>query len=717
MLALKVILTRKALLCAIALAPCLSSTPASAQEAILTPILLTAPNFRDLAGISEIYGGTGFVDTTSNGGVMRTGIFYRTDALNSLDTADRNTLSALHIDRDIDLRTPNEIYGTPGPPPIAAAQDVVPAGVTWTNINIYGTPGPIPSPFDGTLANAISFMQTGYQAFVTDPVQQNGFRRVLLTLAHDSGPDLWHCSGGKDRTGWTSALLQSIAGVPEATIMQDYLATNSYTASLMSIAKAYMLLENPGWSPATIDALLGVEPSYLQAGLDQVATTYGSMLAYLTQGLGLTQADLYVLRAKMVYYSVLPGQNGLAGNAASGAALLNALQNSPLSGHYTEYNYYLQSAIDQGTLGGVETRVGGQVLADAAAYLLHQSQLIDDALTPLSSGQNLKFGQTDAWLSGVAGYQEVSSRSGIASSDDRSSGLIVGGTHRFNDNVSAYLGTSFISNKVESAGANADIDNYLVIFGGRYALSKLETGPYLGVRFSAGSLDYSNTRPLDYGLGNASGETDGKTYSGRIDFGDIFDAGTFTVTPQVGVLVAHIDLDRFNEQGSELALNINSISQTTPSLLAELRVDLNERQLGSWMLKPSAMVGYEHALDTSKATSTGSLYGYSVSQESAYDSQNLAKLGFGITARHSALSLQLGVNAMVGENIKLPVLISILHITFSRLHQGPVHELTFSNFCETFCYLPLTSPGFLIFPGFTMRQVPSFIESRIPLFT
>ena len=652
MSALKVILTRNALLCAIAMAPCLSFTPVSAQEVILTPLLSTAPNFRDIAGISDSYGGTGFADTTVNGGVMRTGVFYRTDALNSLDTADRNTLSALHIDRDIDLRTPNEIYGTPGPPPIAAAQDVVPAGVTWTNINIYGTPGPIPSPFDGTPANAISFMQTGYQAFVTDPVQQNGFRTVLLTLAHDSGPDLWHCSGGKDRTGWTSVILQSIAGVPEATIMQDYLATNSYTAGLMSTTKAYLLSENPGWNPKTIDELLGVQSSYLQAGLDQVVATYGSMSAYLTQRLGLTQADLYVLRAKMVYYSELPGQNGSAGNAASGTAFLNALQNSPLSGHYTDYNYYLQSAIDAGTLGGVETRVGGQVHADAAAYLLRQLQLIDDALTPLSSGQNLKFGQTDVWLSGVAGYQEASSRSGIASSDDRSSGLILGGTHRLNDNASAYLGASFISNKVESAGANADIDNYFVIFGGRYALSKLETGPYMGVRFSVSSLDYNSTRPLDYGLGNASGKTDGKTYSGRIDLGDIFDAGTFSVTPQVGVLVAHIDLDRFDEQGSELALNVNSISQTIPSLLAELRIDLNERQLGGWVLKPSAMVGYERALDTSKATSTGSLNGYSVSQESAYDSQNLAKLGFGITAQHGDLSLQLGVNAMVGENTK-----------------------------------------------------------------
>jgi hypothetical protein len=39
---------------------------------------------------------------------------------------------------------------------------------------------------------------------------------------------------------------------------------------------------------------------------------------YLTQGLGLTQADINVLRAKMVDYLTLPGQSGFVGNAAAG---------------------------------------------------------------------------------------------------------------------------------------------------------------------------------------------------------------------------------------------------------------------------------------------------------------------------------------------------------------------------------------------------------------
>ena len=52
----------------------------------------------------------------------------------------------------------------------------------------------------------------------------------MLDLANVSGPALYHCQAGKDRTGWTSMLLQTIAGVPQETIMKDYMASNHYLA-------------------------------------------------------------------------------------------------------------------------------------------------------------------------------------------------------------------------------------------------------------------------------------------------------------------------------------------------------------------------------------------------------------------------------------------------------------------------------------------------------
>ncbi len=662
---LKMVVTRNLLLGAIAMAPCLFSIPASALEAILTPILTSAPNFRDLAGISASNGGTGFVNTTSNGGVMRTGVFYRTDALNKLNEADGNTLSAFHIDRDIDLRTPDEIYGTLGPPPIEAAQDVVPDGAIWTNINIYGTQGPTPSPFWGTPEEAVSFMQSGYQAFVSDPVQQNGFRTVLLTLANDAGPDVWHCSGGKDRTGWTSLLLQSIAGVPEATIMQDYLATNSYTAELMSTDKADLLSEYPGWDPETIDALLGVESSYLQAGLDQVVVSYGSMSAYLTQGLGLTQADIYVLRAKMVYYSELPGQSGFVGNAASGAAFLNALQNSPLSGHYTDYNYYLQSAVDQGTLGGVETRVGGQVHADAASFLLRQPQRLDEVITPYTSGRDLPEGQTRIWMAGNGDNFSTSGHDGLAGSTENSGGSIIGATYRVSNRASATLGLGYNWGSVDSADANATVNTVLATLGGRYGFSDLDAGPFIEGRVDVGWVDYDSERGLGSGLGTATGSTTGVVYSGQVRVGNAIRLIPLTLTPQVGVRVTGVSLDGFNEDGSDLALSVHGIDETFFSLLADLDFSLDPKQLGKWTIVPVVTLGYERILGDPQVEGSATLYGFTVQQESASDSHDLMKASVGLSAEQGALTVKGRVSGVIGEEADSTGISGLLSLAYS----------------------------------------------------
>src|ERR1700688_2905482 len=108
---------------------CLSAASASAQQAIATPILTSVNNFRDIAGISAADGGTGTADTTGNNGVMRTGVFYRSNVL-TLSSADLATISTLRITEVIDLRTPSEIAATP---------DVVPAGAGYLNVNILGT--------------------------------------------------------------------------------------------------------------------------------------------------------------------------------------------------------------------------------------------------------------------------------------------------------------------------------------------------------------------------------------------------------------------------------------------------------------------------------------------------------------------------------------------------------------------------------------------------
>ena len=637
---------RNVLLYSVAVVLLLSFKTTSAHEAITTPILISAPNFRDLAGISASNGGTGLVNTTSNDGVMRTGVFYRSDALGNLNNADFATISSLRIGRDIDLRTPSETNLNP---------DRVPTGAMYTNVNIIGTQS-LPALFTSisppSQEDVLNSFQSGYREFVTNPTVRTGFGTVLNTLAHDTGPDLFHCSSGKDRTGWTAVLLGSIAGESSATIMNDYLASNTYLAGVITSQAQPILKVYPELSGTYFNQLYGVDPSYLQAALNQVIASYGSMYAYLTQGLGLTQADIYVLRAKMVYYQTLPGQSGFTGNAASGAALLNSLQNSPLSGHYTAYNYYLQSAVDAGTLGGVQTQVGGQIHADAASYLLRQPLLIDQDITPYTNGSDLREGQTRLWMAGVRGNFVSDGYSGIAGSTENSTGSVFGATYRMNSHASANLGIGYNWGSVESANATATINTVLATIGGRYGFSALEAGSFVEARADAGWVDYQSRRALSAGLGTATGSTNGAVYSGKVGLGDVIPLAPFTFTLQTGVRLASVSLDSFKENGSDLALNVHDINKTLASLLVDLNISLDRTQLEAWTIAPAVTLGYERVLSNPQTESLGTLYGFTVTQNSAYGSHNLMKTGLSLSAQHDAFNVKAGFNAVVSDGGK-----------------------------------------------------------------
>ncbi len=625
----------------------LSFKPASAQETITTPILISAPNFRDIAGISISNGGSGLVNLTSKDGVMRTGVFYRTDLLGNLNNANFTTISSLGIVRDIDLRTPKEIKDN---------RDLLPAGAIYTNVNIIGKEElpPIFTKFTPPPSQefVLTTFQNGYKDFVTDPTVRAGFGTVLNTLAHDNGPDLFHCSSGKDRTGWTAALLESIAGASPTTIMKDYLASNTTLANVIRFQAQKYFTQPTEFSETYFNQLFGVDSTYLQASLDQVIASYGSMYAYLTQGLGLTQADIYVLRAKMVYYQSLPGQSGFTGNAASGAALLNALQNSPLSRNYTAYNFYLQSAVDAGTLGGVQTRVGGQVHADATSYLLRQPLLIDQFLAPYTSGSDLREGQTRVWLAGLVGNFSSDGHSGIAGSTENSTGSVFGATYRMNNHASANLGIGYNWGSVGSADATANINTVLFTIGGRYGFSALEAGPFVEARADAGSVDYQSRRALGTDLGTPTGNTNGATYSGKVGLGDVITLAPFTVMLQTGVRLASISLRSFNENGSDMALNVHDINKTLTSLLVDLNVSLDRKQLGAWTIAPTVTLGYERVLSNTQAESIGTLYDFDVTQNAAYSSLNLMKTGLSLSAKHDAFNVKAGFNAVVGDEGK-----------------------------------------------------------------
>ena len=50
-------------------------------------------------------------------------------------------------------------------------------------------------------------MRAMNRAFVTDSAQRKRIAQVLRAISKADGPVLIHCTAGKDRTGWVSAML------------------------------------------------------------------------------------------------------------------------------------------------------------------------------------------------------------------------------------------------------------------------------------------------------------------------------------------------------------------------------------------------------------------------------------------------------------------------------------------------------------------------------
>ena len=85
-------------------------------------------------------------------------------------------------------------------------------------------------------------------------------------------------------------------------------------------------------------------------------------------------------------------------------------------------------------------------------------------------------------------------------------------------------------------------------------------------------------------------------------------------------------------------------------MLADLDVSLDPQRLNGWTIAPSVAVGYERSLGNPHVESSGTLYGYTVSQYSAYDSRYLMKAGFAVAAQRDAFTVKAGVNAVRGDD-------------------------------------------------------------------
>ncbi len=241
-----------------------------------------AANLRDLGGWR-----------TTGGATVATGALYRSTELSGLTDAGLDVLRGLGLVTVFDLRGTAERDAQP---------DRLPSGVADVHLDVLadapGNPTAAVANLPKLLADPAAidpFLEDGsvteqmagaYRAIVGSPSALTSYATMFTTIAEDAHrPALFHCTTGKDRTGWGAAALLSLLGVSRDDVFTDYLATN--TEILPLTQPMYDTFAANGGDPDLLRPFLGVDRSYLDAAFDEMTTRFGSIDGYFTDGLGL----------------------------------------------------------------------------------------------------------------------------------------------------------------------------------------------------------------------------------------------------------------------------------------------------------------------------------------------------------------------------------------------------------------------------------------------
>ncbi|MEU3914680.1 tyrosine-protein phosphatase [Streptomyces sp. NPDC029721] len=264
------------------------------SQAIRQIPLQGAVNLRDVGGYY-----------TYSGGQVRQGLVYRSDALGKLTAADITTVSGLGLTKVVDFRIPLELQydGADRLPPglSPTSRPVSDLGLYGTLVGAISSGDPVKQEQMLGGGRAEAYMRDVYRTFVTSPENRAQFAATLREIADGGqGPLLYHCTSGKDRTGWMSYVLLRALGVPQETAGSDYLASNTFRAAYDAQVRAGLKQSGRMQNPDLLIPLQEVRQDYLDAATARMEADYGGFYGYLTDGLGLDLRTLAKLQNKLV---------------------------------------------------------------------------------------------------------------------------------------------------------------------------------------------------------------------------------------------------------------------------------------------------------------------------------------------------------------------------------------------------------------------------------
>ncbi len=240
-------------------------------------------NFRDLGG----YIG-------ADGKTVKWGMIFRSGSMHWLTPADFSYLRRAGLRTVVDLRSTSERRKEPVAWPPAIRPQVITKDYEMDL-------GPMIAAFSAQDLDAAK-ARAAMALFYRDVPYRFAdiYRQLFARLKAQGAPLAFNCSAGKDRTGIAAALVLTVLGVDREAIIQDYLLSNQY----FDASKIEKQPDDPTAAffaklPAdAVEAMMGVDRSYIEAAFAEIDNRPGGMNAYLRDELALTQADIAALRAR-----------------------------------------------------------------------------------------------------------------------------------------------------------------------------------------------------------------------------------------------------------------------------------------------------------------------------------------------------------------------------------------------------------------------------------
>ena len=251
--------------------PAVTETSIDGSPTELRSLFQQVQNIRDLGG-----------KVASDGRRIQTGRLLRSANPGLATATDIAQLQRFNLDVVIDFRTDGEKKSAETP--FADVFNWIADPIMVGNLSQLSV---LSALQNGTADDSRAFMIAFYRDF---PLRYQAQYRRFLQLAEKNHNILYHCTAGKDRTGFASLLLLSALGIDHADIIADYLESNrSNTAGNAQLQEQVNKLRLP------IDVmapLLSVEAAYLDAAQQVIDDDHGGMQHYLEKVLGIDVARL-----------------------------------------------------------------------------------------------------------------------------------------------------------------------------------------------------------------------------------------------------------------------------------------------------------------------------------------------------------------------------------------------------------------------------------------